>query len=55
MRGWVLIVVGLAIFGVAAFFGIISWEVTLALIVLGLVLAVLGLFQVIRDRRQQIS
>ena len=52
MRGWVLIVVGLAVFGLAAVFGVISWEVTLAVIVIGLAVALLGLFQVIRDRRQ---
>jgi hypothetical protein len=46
-----MVLVGLAVFAVAAIVGIISWEVTLALIVLGLVVAVLGAFQVIRDRR----
>lgn len=51
MRGWLLIVVGLAVFGFAAAFGVISWEVTLAVIVVGLVVVLLGAFQVIRDRR----
>ena len=52
MRGWVMVLVGLAVFAVAAIVGIISWEVTLALIVLGLVVALLGAFQVLRDRRE---
>jgi hypothetical protein len=52
MRGWLLIVVGLAVFGFAAAFGVISWEVTLAVIVVGLVVVLLGAYQVIRDRRQ---
>ncbi len=52
MRGWVLLVAGLAVFGFAAAFGVISWEVTLGLIVAGLVVALLGAFQVIRDHRQ---
>ena len=52
MRAWLLVIVGLAVFGFAAAFGVISWEVTLGLIVVGLVIALLGAYQVIRDRRQ---
>jgi hypothetical protein len=55
MRGWVLLAVGLVTFGIAAVIGVVSWEVTLVLMVIGLVLAVLGLFQVIVDRRRPLS
>jgi len=51
MRGWIIVVVGLAVFAVAAVVGVVSWEITLALIIVGLVLAVVGAWQVMRDRR----
>jgi hypothetical protein len=51
MRGWIIVVVGLAIFAVAAVVGVISWEITLALIIVGLALAAVGAWQVMRDRR----
>jgi uncharacterized membrane protein YfcA len=54
MRGWIIVLVGLAVFAVAAIFGVISWEITLALIIGGLVLALLGVWQVMRDRRDTI-
>ena len=54
MRGWIIVVVGLAVFAVAAVVGVVSWEITLALIIVGLVLAVVGAWQVMRDRRGRI-
>ncbi len=51
MASWALVLVGLAVAAYAAIAGVVSFEVTLALIVLGLVAAVIGGWMAIRGRR----
>ncbi len=51
MLGWVLLVSGILVAGYAAIVGFIAWEVTLVLIVFGLVDAVTGAVLVVRNRR----
>jgi hypothetical protein len=48
---WLLLVVGLIVAGYAAAFGVVSWEVTLALIIVGALVALIGGWMVIRGRR----
>ena len=49
--GWVLLVSGILVGGYAALFGVVSTEVTLLLVLFGLVDAVAGLVLVLRGRR----
>ena len=51
MIGWILVVSGLAVAAYAALVGVGSWEVTLALIVVGLADAAIGVFFILRERR----
>jgi hypothetical protein len=52
MVGWIVLVVGLVVAGYAALFGVVSWEITLALIVVGLLDAAIGVWLIYRQRRQ---
>jgi hypothetical protein len=52
MVGWILVAVGLAMAAYAAIFGVISWEVTLTLIVVGLLDAAVGAPLIVRERRR---
>ena len=49
--GWVLLISGILVGGYAALFGVVSTEVTLLLVLFGLVDAVAGLLLVLRSRR----
>ena len=49
--GWVLLVSGIMVGGYAALVGVLSTEVTLLLVLFGLVDAVAGLVLVLRGRR----
>ena len=51
MAAWALIIIGLVVVGIALFVGIVSWEVTIGLIILGLAAAVVGAYMLIRGRR----
>jgi len=51
MTAWALVVIGLVVAGVGLFVGIVSYEVTLGLILFGLAAAVLGAYMLIRGRR----
>lgn len=49
MVSWILVIVGLAVVAYAAAFGIVSWEVTLGLIAVGLGAAAFGGWTLIRS------
>lgn len=51
MTAWALVVIGLVVAGFGLFVGVVSYEVTLGLIVLGLAAAVVGAYLIIRGRR----
>jgi uncharacterized membrane protein len=51
MLSWLLLLVGLAMVVAGLFVGVISWEVTLALIVVGAVVALAGAFMLVRRGR----
>ena len=50
MYAWLLVVVGLAAAAYALWVGIVSYEVTLAVIVIGAILALVGAYQLYRGR-----
>ena len=51
MSAWLLVVVGIAAVALGLFVGVVSYEVTLAVIVIGAIVALLGAYQLYRGRR----
>jgi type IV secretory pathway VirB2 component (pilin) len=51
MTGWALLVIGLVAAGIGLFVGVVSWEVTMGLVLIGLGVAALGAYTLIRGRR----
>ena len=51
MTGWALLVIGLVAAGIGLFVGVVSWEVTMGLVLIGLGVAALGAYTLFRGRR----
>lgn len=51
MTGWALLVIGLVVAAIFYFVPIVSWEVTMGLILIGLGVAALGAYTLFRGRR----
>ena len=51
MTAWLLLVVGIAAVALGLFVGVVSYEVTLAVIIIGAIVAVIGAYQLFRARR----
>lgn len=51
MTGWALVIIGLVVAVYAFAFGVATWEVTIAIGILGLLVAVAGAFMLVRARR----
>jgi hypothetical protein len=51
MTAWLLLVVGIAAVALGLIVGVVSYEVTLAVIVIGAILALIGAYQLLRARR----
>lgn len=50
MVAWLLLVVGIVLLAVGLLVGVISYEVTLAVIVIGAIAAVAGIYLLVRRR-----
>jgi membrane associated rhomboid family serine protease len=51
MVAWLLLVVGIAAVALGLFVGVVSYEVTLAVIVIGAIAALIGAYLLVRGRR----
>lgn len=51
MTAWLLLVVGIAAVALGLFVGVVSYEVTLGVIIIGAIAALIGAYQLIRGRR----
>jgi membrane associated rhomboid family serine protease len=51
MAAWLLLLVGIVAVALGLFVGVVSYEVTLALIVIGAIVALIGAYQLVRGRR----
>lgn len=51
MSAWLLLIVGIVAVVIGLFVGVVSYEVTLAIIVIGAILALIGAYQLFRGRR----
>lgn len=51
MTAWLLVAVGIAAVVIGLFVGVVSYEVTLAIIVIGAILALIGAYMLFRGRR----
>ena len=50
MTAWLLVVIGLAAVALGLIVGVVSYEVTLAVIVIGAIMALIGAYQLFRAR-----